>query len=318
MKPKISVIGAGNVGAQCAYRLAMNLNGSWLAQRQAGEIVLLDVVEGLPQGKALDMSQAGALDGFDVSVTGTNKYEETKNSQVVVITAGLARKPGMSRDDLINKNAEIMKGVVSNVVKYSPDAILLIVTNPLDVMTYYALRISNFPANRVIGMAPLLDAARMRYFIAQTAKAPISQVYTEVLGSHGDLMVPVPRFSTVNGKPITDLLTAEQIKTVVEKTTNGGAEIVALLKTGSAYYAPGSAAARMAAAIVKDEKTVINSCCLLSGQYGIKDVCLGVPARLGKRGVEEIVELELSAEEMIALKKAAQAVKELCSVLPGN
>jgi malate dehydrogenase len=309
MVKKISVIGAGNVGAQCAYRLA---------QRQAGEIVLLDVVEGLPQGKALDMSQAGAIDGFDVSVTGTNKYEDTKGSQVVVITAGLARKPGMSRDDLIHKNAEIMKGVVSNVIKYSPEAILLIVTNPLDVMTYYAQKISGFPAKRVLGMAPLLDAARMRYFIAQALKAPISQVYAEVMGSHGDLMVPVPRFSTVNGKPITKLLTPEQVKNIVEKTTNGGAEIVALLKTGSAYYAPGSAAARMAEAIVKDEKTVINSCCCLTGQYGIQDVCLGVPARLGRNGVEEIVELELSAEEMVTLKKAAQAIKALCSVLPGN
>jgi malate dehydrogenase len=307
MKPKISVIGAGNVGAQCAYRLA---------QRNAGEIVLLDVVEGLPQGKALDMSQAGAIDGFDAGVTGTNQYEETKNSQVVVITAGLARKPGMSRDDLIHKNAEIMKGVVSNVVKYSPEAVLLIVTNPLDVMTYYAQRISGYSVNRVLGMAPLLDAARMRYFIGQTLKVPASQVYAEVMGSHGDLMVPVPRFSTVNGKPITDLLTPEQVKTIVEKTTNGGAEIVALLKTGSAYYAPGSAAARMAEAIARDEKTVINSCCLLSGQYGIKDVCLGVPARLGKNGVEEIVELELSGEEMLALKKAAQAARELCTALP--
>ncbi len=309
MRSKISVIGAGNVGAQCAYRLA---------QRQAGEVVLLDVVEGLPQGKALDMSQAGAVDGFDVRVTGTNRYEETEGSQVVVITAGLARKPGMSRDDLIHKNAEIMKGVIGNVVKFSPFAVLLIVTNPLDVMTFYAKKISGFPANRVLGMAPLLDAARMRYFIAQAAQAPISQVYAEVMGSHGDLMVPVPRLSTVQGKPLGERLSAEQIKAVVDKTTNGGAEIVALLKTGSAYYAPGSAAARMAEAIVKDEQTVINSCCYLSGQYGIQDVCLGVPARLGKNGVAEIVELELDGEEMLLLKKAAQAVKELCSVLPEN
>jgi len=309
MKAKISVIGAGNVGAQCAYRLA---------QRQAGEIVLLDVVEGLPQGKALDMSQAGAIDGFDVRVTGTNNYADTKDSQVVVITAGLARKPGMSRDDLIHKNAEIMKGVVGSVVKYSPFAVLLVVTNPLDVMTFYAKKISGFPANRILGMAPLLDAARMRSFIAQAANAPVSQVYAEVLGSHGDLMVPVPRLSTVQGKAVTESLPPERIKQIVDKTTNGGAEIVALLKTGSAYYAPGSAAARMAEAIVKDEKAVINSCCYLSGQYGISGVCLGVPARLGKNGVEEIVELELAGEEMVLLKKAAQAVKDLCSVLPEN
>ncbi len=309
MKTKISVIGAGNVGAQCAYRLA---------QRQAGEIVLLDVVEGLPQGKALDMSQAGAVDGFDVRVTGTNRYEETAGSQVVVITAGLARKPGMSRDDLIHKNAGIMKGVVGNVVQHSPFAVLLIVTNPLDVMTFYAKKVSGFPANRVLGMAPLLDAARMRYFMAEATGAPLSQVYAEVMGSHGDLMVPVPRLSTVKGKPVTELLKPDQVKQIVEKTTNGGAEIVALLKTGSAYYAPGSAAARMAEAIVKDEKTVINSCCYLSGPYGIGDVCLGVPARLGRNGVEEIVELELDGEEMVQLKKAAQAVKDLCSVLPEN
>lgn len=306
MRKKISVIGAGNVGAQCAYRLA---------QREVGDVVLVDVVEGLPQGKALDMSQAGAIDGFSVSVTGTNNYEETKDSQVVVITAGLARKPGMSRDDLINKNAGIMKGVVENVVKYSPNSILLIVTNPLDVMTYYAMKVSGFPQNRVLGMAPLLDAARMQYFIAQTLKTPIGEVYAEVMGSHGDLMVPVPRLSTVKGKPITELMTPEQVKQVVDKTTNGGAEIVNLLKTGSAYYAPGSAAARMAEAIVKDEKIVINSCCYLTGQYGISDVCLGVPARLGKNGVEEIVEVSLTEEEKLYLQKAGQAIKELTRIL---
>jgi malate dehydrogenase len=307
MKPKVTVIGAGNVGAQCAYRLA---------QKEVGNIVLLDVVEGLPQGKALDMSQAGAVDNFDPVITGTDRYEDTKDSSVVVITAGLARKPGMSRDDLIIKNAGIIKGVVENVVKFSPHAILLIVTNPLDVMTYYALRISGFPDNRVLGMAPLLDAARMQYFIAQTLKVPIKDVYAEVLGSHGDLMVPVPRLSTVKGKPITELLTPEQIKHVVDKTTSGGAEIVALLKTGSAYYAPGSAAARMAEAIIKDKKEVINSCCYLSGQFGINDVCLGVPARLGKNGIEEIIEIELTAEEKASLRKAGEAVRALYPLLP--
>lgn len=306
MKPKVTVVGAGNVGAQCAYRLA---------QREAADVVLIDVVEGLPQGKALDMSQAGAVNGFNAIVTGTNDYVDTKESAVVVITAGLARKPGMSRDDLIHKNAAIMKSVVGNVVKHSPHAVLLIVTNPLDVMTYYALRITQFPPQRVLGMAPLLDAARMQYFIAQTLKVPINDVYAEVLGSHGDLMVPVPRLSTVKGKPITELLTPEQIKHIVDKTTNGGAEIVALLKTGSAYYAPGSAAARMAEAIVKDKKEVISSCCYLNGEYGIKDVCLGVPAKLGKNGVEEIIEIDLTAEEKTALQNAAKAVKELTRIL---
>jgi len=306
MRPKVTVVGAGNVGAQCAYRLA---------QRDIADIVLIDVVEGLPQGKALDMSQSGAIDNFSFSLIGTNKYADTKDSQVVVITAGLARKPGMSRDDLIHKNADIMKGVVENVTKHSPNAILLIVTNPLDVMTYYALRISGYPDNRVLGMAPLLDAARMQYFIAQALNVPITEVYAEVMGSHGDLMVPVPRLSTAKGKPITELMSPEQIKYVVEKTTNGGAEIVALLKTGSAYYAPGSAAAKMAEAIVTDAKTVINSCCHLSGQYGIRDVCLGVPARLGKNGVEEIVEINLTSDEKSSLQKAGEAVKSLCAIL---
>src|SRR3989338_5683774 len=307
MKPKITVVGAGNVGAQCAFRLA---------QRDIASVVLLDVIEGVPQGKALDMSQAGAIDNFEARVAGTNDYGDTHGYDVVVITAGLARKPGMSRDDLISKNAEIMKGVVTNVVKHSPKAILLIVTNPLDVMTYYALRISNFPPNRVLGMAPLLDTARMQYFIAKTLNVSIKDVYAEVMGSHGDLMVPVPRLSTVKGKPITELMSPEQVKSIVDKTTNGGAEIVALLKTGSAYYAPGSAAARMAEAIVMDKKMVINSCCYLYVHFLIKNVCLGVPVRLGKNGIEEIVEIDLSAEEKTALQNAAQAVKKLFPVLP--
>jgi malate dehydrogenase len=303
---KVTVVGAGNVGAQCAYRLA---------QKEAADVVLIDVVEGLPQGKALDMSQAGAIDGFGPKITGTNDYKDTKDSDVVVITAGLARKPGMSRDDLIHQNAGIMKSVLGNIVKYSPNAILLIVTNPLDVMAYYALRITNFPPNRVIGMAPLLDAARMQYFISKALNVSIKDVYAEVIGSHGDLMVPVPRLSTVKGKPITELLTPEQIKTIVDKTVNGGAEIVSLLKTGSAYYAPGSAAARMAESIVKDKKEVISSCCYLTGQYGINDVYVGVPAKLGRGGVEEIIDIQLNKEEKDALTASANAVKQMCDKL---
>jgi malate dehydrogenase len=306
MKPKVTVVGAGNVGAQCAYRLA---------QRAVADVVLIDVVEGLPQGKALDMAQTGAVDGFDSPVTGTNDYADTKGSAVVVITAGLARKPGMSRDDLIHKNAAIVKSVVENTVKHSPHAVLLIVTNPLDVMTDYAQKVSGFPAHRVLGMAPLLDAARMQYFIAQALKVPVSQVYAEVLGSHGDLMVPVPRLSTAQGKPITELLTPEQVKLIVDKTTNGGAEIVGLLKTGSAYYAPGSAAAAMVEAIVTDSKRVISSCVRLGGQYGISDVYLGVPAKLGKSGVDKIVEIDLTEAEKAALQKSAEAVQALCKVL---
>jgi malate dehydrogenase len=306
MKPKVTVVGAGNVGAQCAYRLA---------QKNLADIVLIDVVEGLPQGKALDMAQAGSVDGFDTLLTGTNDYADTKDSQVVVITAGLARKPGMSRDDLIIKNASIMKSVLEGVTKYSPEAIIIVVTNPLDVMTHYALRITRYDRRRVLGMAPLLDASRMQLFIARELKVPVQEVYAEVLGSHGDLMVPVPRRSTVKGKPLTEVLPTERIKALVDRTINGGAEIVNLLKTGSAYYAPGSAAARMAEAIVKDQKVVINSCCLLSGEYGLNDVCLGVPAKLGKNGIEAIIEIDLTTAEKSALQKAGQAVKELTKVI---
>ncbi len=303
---KITVIGAGNVGAQCAYRLA---------QKKAGEIVLLDIVDGIPQGKALDMMQAGAIEGFGSEILGTNDYKDSKGSDVVVITAGLARKPGMSRDDLIVKNAQILESIIKPVVDYSPKAVLIIVTNPLDVMTYYALKLSGFPPNRVMGMAPLLDAARMQYFIARTLNCPVGDVYAEVLGSHGDLMVPVPRLSTAKGKAITDVLTKEQIDRIVEKTKNGGAEIVAYLKTGSAYYAPGSAAARMAESVAGDKKELIGTCCYLNGEYGLKNVYMGVPARLGKGGVEEVVELPLNNEEKAALNASASAVIDLCQKL---
>jgi malate dehydrogenase len=304
---KISVIGAGNVGAQCAYRLA---------QKEAGEIVLLDVVDGVPQGKALDMMQAGAAEGFSARITGTGDYKETKGSTVVVITAGLARKPGMSRDDLILKNAEIMASIVKPVVENSPNAVLIIVTNPLDVMAYQAYKLSGFDSRRVIGMAPLLDASRMQYFIANMMNCSVQEVYAEVLGSHGDLMVPVPRLSTARERPITEHLTAEQVAHIVQKTKDGGAEIVALLKTGSAYYAPGSSAARTAEAIVKDKKEVINSCCYLTGEYGIKNTYVGVPAVLGRGGGEKIIELKLNREETTALQASAGAVEKLCAKLP--
>jgi malate dehydrogenase len=307
MARKVTVVGAGNVGAQCACRLA---------QRDIAEVVLLDVVDGLPQGKGLDLSQAGYIDGYNSTILGTNLYEDTRDSAVVVITAGLARKPGMSRDDLVIKNAAITHEVIRNVFVHSPDSILIIVTNPLDVMTYYALKTSGLPAARVMGMAPLLDAARMAYFISQTLKIPLKDVCAEVLGSHGDLMVPLPRLSTAAGKPVTELMNPEQIAHIVDKTKNGGAEIVNLLKTGSAYYAPGSAAARMAASILEDKKEVISTCCYLNGQYGIADVCLGVPAQLGKNGIEEIIEIGLSPDELSALQSAAEAVKQLFPLLP--
>ncbi|OGC12109.1 malate dehydrogenase [candidate division WOR-1 bacterium RIFOXYA12_FULL_52_29] len=306
MKSKITVIGAGNVGAQCAYRLA---------QRDFADIILLDIVEGVPQGKALDMAQSGSIEGFSSKIIGTNDYAEIKDSQVVVITAGLARKPGMSRDDLIHKNAEIISGIVKQVARHAPQAVLLMVTNPLDVMTYHALKVSGFPANRVLGMAPLLDAARMKHFISELAKVPANEIYAEVLGSHGDLMVPIPRLSTVKGRPLTELFSPEQVAQIVKRTTDGGAEIVSLLKTGSAYYAPGTAAAQMAEAIIRDSKQLFGACVLLSGEYGINDVCLGVPTRLGKKGIAEIVAIKLTDEELGALHKAAAAVKQLCTIL---
>lgn len=306
MKPKVTVVGSGNVGAQCAYRLA---------QREVADVILLDIIEGIPQGKALDMLQAGPIDGFNSLLLGTNNYAETKDSAVVVITAGLARKPGMSRDDLINKNAAIIKEVVANIIRYSPTATLIIVTNPLDVMTYYAFKLSGLPKNKVFGMAPLLDAARMAAFIAQGLKLPVKEVFAEVIGSHGDLMVPIPRLSTAGGRPITELLSTEQINKIVDRTKNGGAEIVGLLKTGSAYYAPGSAAARMAEAVIRDKKEVICTCCYLEGEYGLSGLCLGIPARLGKNGVEEIVKLDLTKEELSQLHSAAEAVKKLLPIL---
>ncbi|MBI5700447.1 malate dehydrogenase [Candidatus Saganbacteria bacterium] len=305
--PKITVVGAGNVGGQCVYRLA---------QKGFKDIVLIDVVEGLPQGKALDMMQAGSVDGFTANIKGTNDYKDTKGSDVVVITAGLARKPGMSRDDLIAKNAEILASIVKPLKENSPNAILIIVTNPLDAMTYYALKLSGFKPNRVIGMAPVLDGARMKLFIAEALHADLKDVYAEVMGSHGDLMVPIPRLSTVDGKSLTEVLTPEQINAIVQRTRDGGAEIVKLLKTGSAYYAPGSSAAEMTEAIVKDSKKVLGVCAYLNDEYGINDVYLGVPAKLGKNGIEEIVKLDLTADELSQLQTSAKAVKKLCNKLP--
>ncbi len=304
---KITVVGAGNVGAQCVYRLA---------QKGLPELVLIDIVDGLPQGKALDMMQSGAVEGFNAKIKGTNDYKDTKDSDVVVITAGLARKPGMSRDDLIAKNAGILSSIVHPIIENSPNAVLLIVTNPLDAMTYYAYKMSNFPSNRVFGMAPILDSARMQYFISEMLNVPTSEVYAEVLGSHGDLMVPIPSRSIVKGRPITDVMTKEQVQQIIQRTKDGGAEIVKYLKTGSAYYAPGSSAAEMAEAVARDTKKVFGTCAWLTGQYGVNDVYVGVPAKLGKNGIEEIVELMINKDELDELQKSAKAVKELCEKLP--
>jgi malate dehydrogenase len=304
--PKLTVIGAGNVGAECAKKLA---------EKNLGEIILLDIIEGLPQGKALDMQQSGPVCGFDSNIIGANDYKDTANSDLVIITSGLSRKPGMSRDDLLKKNAEIIRSVVSQTAAHSPNAILLMVANPLDAMTYLAWKVSGFPANRVLGMAPLLDAARMATFIAAELKVPRRTVNAMVLGTHGDLMVPLPRLSTVNSKPLTQLLPQEKIDAIVARTANGGAEIVNYLKTGSAYYAPGDCAAYMAEAILKDKKETILTCAYVDGQYGLKDIYVGVPAVLGKGGVEEVVELQLTSEESAALRKSAEAIRDNLNVL---
>jgi malate dehydrogenase len=305
-RKKITVVGAGNVGATAAL---------WLASKELGDVVLVDVVEGVPQGKALDMAETAPIEGFDVRLTGTNGYEETANSDVVIITAGIPRKPGMSRDDLLKTNAGIVNTVVDQVVKYSPNSILIVVSNPLDAMCQVALRRSGFPKHRVIGMAGVLDSARMRCFLAEALDVSVENVTAFVLGGHGDTMVPLPRFSTCAGIPITELLTPEQIEAIVKRTANGGAEIVSLLKTGSAYYAPSAAAVEMTESILKNKKKILPCAAYLEGEYGINGLYVGVPCKLGTNGLEQIIEINLTAEERIALQKSAAAVQELVNVL---
>lgn len=287
------------MGAEVARRVA---------EKELGNVVLVDILEGIPQGKALDMLQAGPVVGYNAQIKGSNAYSDIKDSSVVIVTAGLARKPGMSRDDLLKKNAEITTSVTENIKKLAPDSIILMVTNPLDTMTYLAWKISGFESKRVLGMAPLLDAARMAAFIAMELKVPATEVKAMVLGTHGDLMVPIVSQTTVSGKPIRSLLPKEKIDQIVERTRNGGAEIVAFLKTGSAYYAPSAAAAHMVESILKDKKETISSSVYVDGKYGLKDLYIGLPAKLGKSGVEEIVEIELTKEEKEALKRSAEAI----------
>lgn len=299
--PKTTVIGAGNVGATCAQKLI---------EKNVCDVVMIDVLEGIPQGKALDLMEARPVELHDRKVTGTNDYKDTKDSDVVVITAGIARKPGMSRDDLLKTNAQIVGGVTTEVVKYSPNSIIIVVSNPLDVMTHLSWVKSKFPPNRVMGMAGVLDSARMRFFIAEALNVSCEDVQAMVLGGHGDQMVPLPRFSTVSGIPITELLPPQKINEINERTKNGGIEIVDYLKTGSAYYAPGSSAATMVEGIVQNRKRVFPVCAYLNGQYGLKDVFVGVPVKLGQKGIEEIIELKLGKEELDALHKSANAVKQ--------
>jgi malate dehydrogenase len=305
-RPKVTVVGAGNVGATTAQ---------YIVERELADVVLTDVVDGLPQGKALDLLQAGPVHGYDCRITGANDYEPTAGSDIIVITAGLARKPGMSRDDLLMKNAEIVGGVVTETARRSPTAILIVVTNPLDAMAQLALRRSGFPKQRVIGMAGVLDSARFRTFIAQELDVSVENVTAFVLGGHGDTMVPLPRYSTVAGIPITELLPKDRLEALVTRTANGGAEIVGLLKTGSAYYAPAASVVEMVEAILKDKKKVLPCTAYLEGEYGVKGLFVGVPAKLGRRGIEQILQITLSPDEAAALGRSAAAVRELTDKL---
>ena len=297
---KIAAIGAGNVGATVAQ---------YCAELELGDVALTDVVEGLPQGKALDLTEAGPIRGYDSQVTGSNDYADIEGADVAVVTAGLARKPGMSRLDLLEKNGQILSGICENIRRYAPEATVIIVTNPLDVMVYLAYRKLGFPAARVMGMAGCLDSARMRSFVAMELGVSMKNVDTMVLGSHGDDMVPLPHYTTVSGIPITKLLPQERIDAIVERTRKGGGEIVALLKTGSAYYAPAASAARMVQAVVRDEKQILPCAAYLTGQYGLEDIYMGVPCLLGKGGVERILELEISEADRASLHKSAQEVR---------
>lgn len=298
---KVSVIGAGHVGENTARRIA--------EKELAEEVALVDIVEGMPQGKSLDMWESAPVEGFDTHLLGANGYEETAGSAVTVITAGLARKPGMSRDDLLAKNTEIITEVVENVVKHSPDTKIIMVTNPLDVMAYVALKVSEFDSNHVMGMAGILDTARFRSFVALELGVSVRDIQAMVLGGHGDTMVPLPRYATVAGIPLPDLLAQEKIDAIVERTRGGGGEIVSLLKSGSAYYAPSSAATEMVEAIVKDNKRILPCAAWLTGEYGLNDLYMGVPVKLGKDGIEEILEVKLNDEEKTMLEKSAEHVR---------
>ena len=306
MDKKVTVVGAGNVGATTAQRLA---------EKELCDVVLVDIVEGVPQGKALDLMEAAPVEKHDAKLIGANRYDETAGSDIVIITAGIPRKPGMSRDDLIATNMKIMKDVVKNVAAKSPNTILIIVSNPLDVMCHVALEASGFPKERVIGMAGVLDSARFRTFIAMELGVSVESTFAFVLGGHGDTMVPLPHYSTVAGIPITELMTKERIDELVKRTSNGGAEIVGLLKTGSAFYAPASSAVEMAESILKDKKKILPCAAYLDGEYGIEKLFIGVPVKLGTKGIEQIVEIKLTDEEAAALKKSADAVQGLVETL---
>lgn len=306
MRKKVTIVGAGNVGATTAH---------WIAAKELADVVLIDVVEGIPQGKGLDLLEAMPIAKMDCHIIGTNDYADTANSDIVVITAGIPRKPGMSRDDLLQTNYKIMSDVVGKVTAVSPNSILIIVSNPLDAMAQAAFRQAKFNRERVIGMAGVLDSARFRTFIAEELKVSVENVTAFVLGGHGDTMVPLTRYSTVAGIPITELIEKEKLDAIIQRTRDGGAEIVKYLKAGSAYYAPSAATVEMVEAILKDKKKILPCAAYLDGEYGIRGYYIGVPCKLGSRGLEQIIEIKLTPEEDAALKKSAEAVKELCSVI---
>src|SRR5512140_763942 len=306
MRKKVTIVGAGNVGATAAH---------WIASKELANVVLIDVLEGVPQGKGLDLLEAMPVEKRDSFVLGTNDYADTANSDIVVITAGIARKPGMSRDDLLNTNYKIMQDVIAKVIANSPNCILIVVSNPLDAMSQAAYKLSKFSRNRVIGMAGVLDSARFRTFIAQQLDVSVDNVTAFVLGGHGDTMVPLPRYSTVAGIPITELMDKATVDKLVQRTRDGGAEIVKYLKTGSAYYAPSAAVTEMVEAILKDKKKILPCAAYLEGEYGIKGLFVGVPCKLGARGIEDVIQIKLTAEEQAALEKSAGSVKELTAVI---
>lgn len=306
MRKKVTVVGAGMVGGTTAHRLA---------DKELCDVVVIDIIEGLPQGKGLDLAESAPIEGYDSRVQGTNDYKDTANSDIVIITAGLPRKPGMSRDDLLKKNYDIVKQTTEQVVKYSPNCILIVVSNPLDAMAQTAYKVSGFSKNRVIGMAGVLDSARMSTFIAMELNVSVENVTTFVLGGHGDTMVPLARYSTVAGIPLPDLLPADKIEAIVSRTRKGGAEIVNLLKTGSAFYAPSAAVVEMVEAILKDKKKILPCAAYLEGEYGVQGLFVGVPVKLGARGIEQIIEIKLTAEEQAALGKSADSVKELVGII---
>ena len=306
MRKKITVVGAGNVGASCAQRLA---------ERDYADVVLVDIVEGMPQGKALDILQSGPVVGYDSNVVGTNGYDETAGSDICIITSGVPRKPGMSRDDLVLTNMNIVRGVTEELVKRSPDCTIIVVANPLDAMAQLAFKVSGFPRNRVIGMSGILDTARFRTFLAQELNVSVRDVAAYVLGGHGDTMIPLTRMTTIGGVPVTDLLPKERLDQIVERAVKGGGEIVALLKTGSAFYAPSAGAVQMVDAIVLDKKQILPCAAYLEGEYGISGVFVGVPVKLGKDGIEEIIEIDLTPDEQAALNRSGDAVRELIEIM---